>query len=94
VRRGRTAFHAAGLRILERAGSETPNQKVSAMVAAAAPAPASILLTPREAASEFRCSERHLYNLRRRGVLPSVKLGKSVRFRRADLESLAERLAS
>lgn len=40
------------------------------------------ILTKRELANLLSCTERHIDNLSRRGVLPSVRLGRSVRFRR------------
>lgn len=40
------------------------------------------ILTKRDLAGVLRCTERHVDNLSRRGVLPSLRLGRSVRFRR------------
>jgi excisionase family DNA binding protein len=40
------------------------------------------VLTKRELANLLSCTERHIDNLSRRGVLPSVRLGRTVRFRR------------
>jgi excisionase family DNA binding protein len=42
------------------------------------PAP---FLTKAQLAGLLRCSERHIDNLRRRGLLPVINLGRSVRFR-------------
>jgi len=42
----------------------------------------------RTAAEYVGCSERHMRNLRSRGALPYVKLGKLVRIARADLDAL------
>ena len=41
-----------------------------------------LLLTPRQAAAELAISERHLWNLK----IPTVRLGRSVRYDRRDLE--------
>lgn len=46
----------------------------------------NVLMTATEAASHLRVSKRTLYNL----DLPRVKLGRAVRWRRGDLDALAE----
>jgi len=43
------------------------------------------LLTPAEAASLLRVSARGLFNLRKRGVVRSVKVGNLVRFHTSDV---------
>jgi len=40
------------------------------------------ILTKKGLAEVLQCTERHVDNLSRRGVLPSVRLGRSIRFRR------------
>jgi excisionase family DNA binding protein len=44
--------------------------------------PPAPFLTKSQLAMLLRCSERHVDNLRRRGLLPYINLGRSVRFRR------------
>jgi predicted DNA-binding transcriptional regulator AlpA len=47
-----------------------------------------ILLTPRDAAAALAVSERTLWSLSSpRGKLPTVRIGRAVRYRVADLES-------
>jgi excisionase family DNA binding protein len=41
----------------------------------------ALLLTPREAATTLAISERHLWGLTNSGKIPSVRLGRSVRYR-------------
>lgn len=53
---------------------------------------APILLAD-EAAALLRISRRSLTNLRKRGLVRAVKLGKSLRFRRVDLEAALRKLA-
>lgn len=48
-----------------------------------------LLLTPRDAAAELAISERTLWGLTKRKELPCVRIGKSVRYRPADLEKFA-----
>lgn len=43
------------------------------------------LLTVREAAKQVRVSERSLFNYTRRGLLPAVKMGRSVRYDPVDV---------
>ncbi len=50
----------------------------------------SELLTTRELAELWSCSTRHIERLRLKKGLPSLKLGKSLRFRRSDIESWLE----
>lgn len=51
-------------------------------------------LTYREAAKLLNVSERHLRDLRARGELAAYRLGKgrSVRFKRSDIEGLLRRI--
>jgi len=48
------------------------------------------LLTPREASDFLRWSLPTLYTYASRRKIPSVKIGRSLRFRRADLEKLVK----
>ncbi len=48
------------------------------------------LMTPREAAEFLRWSVSTLYTYASRRRLPSVKVGRSLRFRRSDLEKLVK----
>lgn len=41
---------------------------------------AKLLVTERECASLISVSPRHLHDIRKRGMVPCVKLGKSVRY--------------
>ncbi len=50
------------------------------------------LLTTKEVAHVFRCSEKHVARLRSRG-LPSLKLGNAVRYRLEDVISFIENAA-
>jgi PTS system nitrogen regulatory IIA component len=45
------------------------------------------LMTAEDAANYFQCSPRTIYEWAERGLLPSVKLGRLVRFREEDLEA-------
>ncbi len=47
-----------------------------------------VLLTLRETAAELRLSERSIANLIADGRLPSIKIGRSRRIRRVDLDRL------
>ena len=50
------------------------------------------LLKAKEAASVLAVSEKHLYNLAKRGLIPRVVLGsRAVRYRVSDLEALIAR---
>jgi len=49
-----------------------------------------LLPTRREVAAALSCTERHLINLERRGIIRPIRLGRMVRFRR---ESLLNTLA-
>ena len=44
-----------------------------------------LLLTPREAAATLAISERKLWDLTHKGGVPSVRIGRSVRYRFKDL---------
>ena len=46
-----------------------------------------LLLTPREAARAVAVSERTLWTLTRRGDIPCVRIGRSVRYDPRDLEA-------
>lgn len=46
-----------------------------------------LLLTPREAAEALSVCEKTLFNLTRRGELPAVKIGRSVRYAVDDLRA-------
>jgi excisionase family DNA binding protein len=48
------------------------------------------LFNREHAAKRINCSQRHLHNLRLRGELPYVKLGKFIRFIPADLDAYVE----
>ncbi len=48
------------------------------------------LLTPREASDFLRWSLPTLYTYASRRKIPSVKIGRSLRFRRTDLEKLVK----
>lgn len=52
---------------------------------------ASPLLKRGEASDYLRISERHLCAITRRGELPAIKLGNSVRYAQADLDAYIER---
>lgn len=54
-------------------------------------ATASPLLKRGEASEYLRISERHLCAITRRGELPAIKLGTSVRYSQADLDAYIER---
>jgi excisionase family DNA binding protein len=45
------------------------------------------LLTAREAAKILTISPRHLWDLTDRGELPAIKIGRSVRYARADIDA-------
>ncbi len=48
--------------------------------------PDGLLLTPREAAREYRVCTRTLTNLAARGQITPIKIGTATRYSRADLE--------
>jgi len=54
----------------------------------ATPSIARILVTPREAARALSICEKTLWSLTKRGELPAVKIGRSVRYNLADLQLL------
>lgn len=54
------------------------------------PATPVLLLTAREAAKALAVSERTLFNLTKAGRLPAVRIGTSVRYRPADLQSFID----
>ena len=56
--------------------------------------PAPILVDAREAARRLSISPRTLFSLTKAGEIPSLKIGKSVRYRIADLESWAAQKAN
>ena len=49
------------------------------------------LLSPREAAQVLGISTRTLWDLKGRGEIPCVKIGRSVRYARADIEAFIAR---
>lgn len=53
--------------------------------------PNKLLVTLPEAAQMLSISERVIWNLGMRGEIPRVRIGRSVRFRVADIESWALR---
>jgi putative molybdopterin biosynthesis protein len=50
-----------------------------------------LLLTPREAAKAMSVCEKTLWSLTKRGLLPSVHIGRAVRYDVADLQAYIER---
>jgi excisionase family DNA binding protein len=63
-------------------GMETPLRKFES---------ANTLLTDREACEYLRLCPRHLYELRKRGLIPFVKIGgRTVRYRLRDLDAAIE----
>lgn len=48
------------------------------------------MLTVRETAYELRYHRSTTYQMIKKGIIPSVRLGRSIRVRRADLEALIE----
>jgi excisionase family DNA binding protein len=54
------------------------------------PAGARLLLTPREAAGALSVCEKTLWSLTKRGELPAVRIGRSVRYDLADLRAFIE----
>ena len=50
------------------------------------------LLKPREAASLLAVSERQLWQFKKDGKIPAVRLGKCVRYRVADLDDDIKKL--
>jgi excisionase family DNA binding protein len=59
------------------------------------PAPDPLALVTRaEAAKLLRVSQNHVVKLERDGLFPAVRLGRRVRYRRSDLETAVERLAT
>jgi excisionase family DNA binding protein len=51
-----------------------------------------LLLTARQAAAALTISERTLWSLTRRGELPCLRIGRSVRYSRRDLFEYLDRL--
>ena len=65
-----------------RCGMDTPSHKFES---------GNPLLTDREACEYLRLCPRHLYELRKRGLIPFVKIGgRTVRFRLRDLDAAIE----
>ena len=50
----------------------------------------NLLLRPRDAARALAVSERTLWELTRRGVIPCVRLGRAVRYDPGDLRAFIE----
>lgn len=57
------------------------------------PQPDPFLVNPREAARRLSISERTLWSLTKTGQIPSLRIGKCVRYRLADLALWVERRA-
>lgn len=53
-----------------------------------------LLLTPAEVCGLLRIGRTTLWALRKRGLLRTIYVGRSPRFRREDVEALVERLAA
>ncbi len=51
--------------------------------------PATLLLTPTEAARELRLSRQTIWRLTRQGALKSIIIGGSTRYRRTEIEQFA-----
>lgn len=51
-----------------------------------------LLVTRAQLAAILQCSQRHLANLSLRGLLPTVRLGRVIRYRRASVLKALERL--
>jgi excisionase family DNA binding protein len=70
-----------------------PVAKRSAMLAALESVrsnrPATLLLTPTEAARELRLSRQTIWRLTRQGALKSIIIGGSTRYRRIEIEQFA-----
>ena len=49
-----------------------------------------VLLTEKEASAMLKTSKRNLFCWRMAGIIPYIKLGRSVRFRLADVQSVLE----
>ena len=52
------------------------------------------LLTRKQAASHLAISERHLWTITQSGGLPAIKIGRLVRYSRADLDAYVARSRS
>jgi excisionase family DNA binding protein len=52
---------------------------------------ANLLLRPRDAALALAISERTLWELTRRRVIPSVRIGRAVRYSPSDLQAWIDR---
>jgi excisionase family DNA binding protein len=66
--------------------------KNGSMLHSRADEPLAPILTKSQLAGLLRCSERHVDNLRRRGLMPYINLGRSVRFRRDAVLSAIQKL--
>jgi excisionase family DNA binding protein len=51
------------------------------------------LMTEQEASTYLRVCRRSLYNWRKAGLIPYIKLGKAVRFRVSEVEAAINRMA-
>ena len=51
------------------------------------------LMTENEMMGHLRVCRRHLYTWRMAGLIPYIKIGKAVRFRRRDVEVALEKLS-
>lgn len=54
----------------------------------------TLLLTPEQAAAELQIARRRIFEMIADGTLPSVKIGKSRRIERTDLEAYVKSLKS
>ncbi len=50
------------------------------------------LMTEKEAAAFFRLSVRGLMDWRNRGLVPYLRIGRSIRYRRSSLEAMLDRM--
>jgi excisionase family DNA binding protein len=50
------------------------------------------LLTESDACAYLRIRPRQLYTWRKQGLIPYIKIGKALRFRKADVDAALERM--
>jgi predicted DNA-binding transcriptional regulator AlpA len=50
------------------------------------------LITERELAQLLHCTPRHIFNLRRRRIIPYVKLGGAIRYNADEVERAIQKL--
>ena len=58
----------------------------------AAIAPQDHLLTESEACAYLRIRPRQLYAWRKQGLIPYIKIGRALRFRKAEVDAALERM--